>query len=58
MPSYNELPKAPYTRFIRDWMLKIAHADLQQKFQHAEYFNCNPLITEPIFIGFLGGFDH
>ena len=25
---------------------------LQQLFQHAEYFTCDPLINQPIFIGF------
>ena len=30
--------------------VRIACNGLQQKFQHAEYFTCNPLISQPIFI--------
>ena len=32
--------------------VRIACDGLQQKFQRAEYFTCDPLITQPIFIGF------
>ena len=30
--------------------VQIACDGLQQKFQHAGYFTCNPWITRPIFI--------
>ena len=30
--------------------VQIACDGLQQKFQHAEYFTCDPLISQPIFI--------
>ena len=30
---------------------------LQQKFQHAEYFTCDPLISQPIFIISSNGFS-
>ena len=29
---------------------------LQQEFQHAEYFTCDPVITQPIFIGISNSF--
>ena len=32
--------------------VRIACDGLQQKFQHAEYFACSPLISQPIFIRF------
>ena len=31
---------------------------LQQKFQHAEYFTCDSLITQPTVIGFSNGFHY
>ena len=30
--------------------IQIAFYDLQQKFQHAEYFTCDPLISQAILI--------
>ena len=30
--------------------VRIACDGLQQKFQHAEYFTCHPLISQPNFI--------
>ena len=30
--------------------VRIAFDDLQQKFQHAEYFTCDPLISQAILI--------
>ena len=38
--------------------VRIACNGLQQKFQHAEYFTCDPLISQPIFIPSLNGFHH
>ena len=32
--------------------VRITCDGLQQKFQHAEYFTCNPLIFHPIFTQF------
>ena len=34
----------------------MACNDFQQKFQHAEYFTCDPLISQPIFIRFSNDF--
>ena len=38
--------------------VRIACNGLQQKFQHAEYFTCDPLISQPIFIPSSNGFHH
>ena len=38
--------------------IRIACDGLQQKFQHAEYFTCDHLISQPIFIWFSNGFHH
>ena len=38
--------------------VRIACNGLQQKFQHAEYFACHPLIPHPIFIRSSNGFHH
>ena len=38
--------------------VRIACNGLQQKFQHAEYFTCEPLISQPIFIPSSNGFHH
>ena len=38
--------------------VRIACNGLQQKFQHAEYFTCNPLISQPIFIRSSNSFHH
>ena len=37
--------------------VRIACDGLQQKFQHAEYFTCDPLITQPILSQFSNGFQ-
>ena len=34
------------------WNVRIACDGLQQKFQHAEYFTCDPLISQSILIQF------
>ena len=36
--------------------VRIACDGLQQKFRHAEYFTCNPLISQSILILFSNGF--
>ena len=36
---------------------RIACDDLKQKFQHADYFNCDPCITQPNVIGFSNGYS-
>ena len=36
--------------------VQIGCDGLLQKFQHAEYFTCDPLITQPILIRFSNGF--
>ena len=38
--------------------VRIACDDLQQKFQHAEYFTCDPSITQSILIRFSNSFHH
>ena len=38
--------------------VRFACNGLQQKFQHAEYFTCDPLISQPIFIPSSNGFHH
>ena len=38
--------------------VRIACNGLQQKFQHAEYFACDPLISQPIFIQSSNSFHH
>ena len=43
---------------VIDFLLdvRIACDGLQQKFQHTEYFTCDPLISQPILIRFSNGF--
>ena len=38
--------------------VRITCHGMQQKFQHAEYFTCDPLISQPIFIRFSNGFHY
>ena len=38
--------------------VRIACDGLQQKFQHAEYFTCDPSISQPILIQFSRSFHH
>ena len=37
--------------------VQIACEGLQHKFQHAEYFTCDSLISQSILIGFSKGFN-
>ena len=43
---------------VIDFLLdvRIACDGLQHKFQHAEHFTCDPLISQPILIRFSNGF--
>ena len=55
----------PHTHVARYYLVIDLRLDIkndcdgfQQKFQHAEYFTCDPLITRPILIQFSNVFHH
>ena len=57
---FKPLTDVARTLFAVDLRLDVQNDcdGLQQKFQHAEYFTCDSLITQPMIIGFSNVFDY